>query len=443
MRRIDPVHGLTAAVLSETAGGGLFLAASAIYFTTVVGLRPTELGTALSAGAVVALVSSYPVARIADRFGVQRSLALLHFWRGLCLLALPFVNGPIQLIAVCALLGLAQGADGPVLQALAGGIGGEGRVALMARLGMLRNVGFSVGVLAAAPVIATGSRLWFQGLLAADGLASVVAAVLVLLCRPAGQQHLDMGRLHPRRLGALRKPALWQIALVNGLLVLHATMLTIGVPIWVVSATKAPNVAVPGLLILNTALVVLLQVRLGKGNETLDAGIRTSRRAGLTLALGSMAVAAAALAPDPTTAVIVLTVAITLHTLGEIWQSVGNWSLSYSMAVPGSESEHIAVFEFGFLIQSVVGPALITGVVLALGTTGWLGLAVVFAAAALLVRPVALRAAASVHGAEQQMPHVIVGRHRLADMRQRSTAPRRTTPATHAGVARHRAVSRR
>ena len=69
MRRIDPTHGLTAAVLAETVGGGLFLAASAIYFTTVVGLKASELGTALSIGAAVALVSSYPVARLADRAG--------------------------------------------------------------------------------------------------------------------------------------------------------------------------------------------------------------------------------------------------------------------------------------------------------------------------------------------------------------------------------------
>lgn len=417
MRRIDPVHGLTAAVLSETVGGGLFLAASAIYFTKVVGFRPTELGTALSVGAVVALVSSYPVARIADRFGVQRSLAMLHFWRGLALMALPLVNSPLQLIAVTALLGTAQGADGPVLQALVGGISSERRVAMMARLGMLRNVGFSVGVLAAAPVIASDSRLWFQVLLAADGLASIVAAAMVMLCRPMGQQHLDSAKLNPGKFGALRKPALWRIAIVNGMLVLHATMLTIGIPIWVVSSTKAPPVAVSGLLVLNTALVVLLQVRLGKGNETLEAGIRTSRRAGFTLALACVGVAAAALAPDAITAIAVLSVAITLHTFGEIWQSVGNWSLSYSMAVPGSESEYIAVFEFGFLLQSVAGPALITGVVLAFGAPGWLGLAAVFAVAAVLVRPVAWRAAAAVHGTVPVVQR-FRARHRA------STAPR-------------------
>jgi MFS family permease len=397
MRRIDPTHGLTAAVLAETVGGGLFLAASAIYFTTVVGLKASELGTALSIGAAVALVSSYPVARLADRTGVQRGLALLHGWRGLCLLALPLVDGPVQLVAVCALLGLAQGADGPVLQALAGGIG-EARVALMARLGMLRNVGFSVGVLAAAPVIAADSRSWFQVLFVVNGLASLIAAVMVALCRPAAKpQHVDTASLDPHRLGALRKPALWRIALVNGLLALHATALTVGIPIWIVSSTKAPAVAMPALLVFNTILVVLLQVRLGQGNETLDAGIATARRAGVVLALGSIAIATAALAPNATAAVAVLAVAIALHTVGEIWQSVGSWSLSYAMAPAGAESEYIAVFEFGFLAQSVAGPALITGVVLALGVPGWLGLAAVFAVAAALVRPVATRAAVAVH----------------------------------------------
>jgi hypothetical protein len=259
-------------------------------------------------------------------------------------------------------------------------------------------------VLAAAPVLAADSRPWFQALFVLNGLGSLVAAGLVALCRPTGPQHpdaagLDTSGLDPCRLGVLRRPALWRIALVNGLLTLHASTLTIGIPIWVVSATAAPAVAVPGLLVLNTALVVLLQVRLGRGKETLDAGISTSRRAGLILALGSAGIGVAALAPDPETAVVVLVVAIALHTVGEIWQSVGSWSLSYAMALPGAEAEYIAVFEFGFLLQSVVGPALVTGVVLALGVPGWLGLAALFAVAGLLVRPAAFRAAASIPGA--------------------------------------------
>jgi hypothetical protein len=77
-----------------------------------------------------------------------------------------------------------------------------------------------------------------------------------------------------------------------------------------------------------------------------------------------------------------------LLTFGEMWQATGGWDLSYAFAPEDGKGVYLSVFSLGGTAQRIVGPALITSVVIAAGPVGWIALAAVFGVAALLVPPV-------------------------------------------------------
>jgi MFS family permease len=81
---------------------------------------------------------------------------------------------------------------------------------------------------------------------------------------------------------------------------------------------------------------------------------------------------------------LVIAAAIAL-TLGEIWQSVGGWGISYAFAPPDQLGYYLSVYNLGLTGATVVGPVLVTFVVLRAGRFGWLGLAAAFAVAGLAV----------------------------------------------------------
>lgn len=61
---------------------------------------------------------------------------------------------------------------------------------------------------------------------------------------------------------------------------IHHALLTIGMPLWIAGHTTAPHWLVSGLLLLNTVMVVLFQVRASRGTEDLGgaAGPPAGRR---------------------------------------------------------------------------------------------------------------------------------------------------------------------
>jgi hypothetical protein len=71
-------------------------------------------------------------------------------------------------------------------------------------------------------------------------------------------------------------------------------------------------------------------------------------------------------------------------TAAELTQVGSAWTLSFAIAPPDNRTTYLAAFSQGRAFSRAIGPLLMTGVVLALGTSGWIALAILFAAAALV-----------------------------------------------------------
>jgi MFS family permease len=371
----------------DSIGTGLFLAGAAIFFVRSVGLTTAQVGLGLSVGGAVGFATTVPIGVLGDRLGARRLLVLLHLWRAACLVALVFVAGVVSFTAVAALMAIAETATPSLTQAVvAAAVGGESRVRNMAILRSTRNVGFSVGALLAAPLIAAGSAASFSAIMLGDALSFVLAALIlarVPLTRIAAVRRRSgflkvLGSFHDWRYA-------W-LASLNGVLTLHMTILVFGIPLWLIHATSAPADLVAVLMVLNTVIAVVLQVPFSKHATVSGGARRVLRLAGVMLAGCSVAIAAAAHV-SPWFAAALLVLATVLMSLGEVWQAAGAWELSYRYADPQREVQYLAVFSLGAAAQDVFGPALVTAAVIGAGAAGWLGLAVLFLVATVLVGP--------------------------------------------------------
>lgn len=375
---------------TDALGTGLFLAGSVLFFTRVLGLSGAQIGLGLSLSAVTGVLCTVPLARLADRLGSRRTLVALLLWRGFGFLAYLFVSGFPSFVAVACLLGAAEWAVGPVLQGLVAGVaqGGAG-VRAMARMNVVRNAGFACGALMATVAISAKTAVAYRGLVAADAasffLAALLLATLQLPSRPRAAASSAPAARVP-------DPAYLLLAAGNGILFLHTVVLTVGLPLWIATRTHAPAGLVGAVVFVNTALAMLLGVRLSRGVEGVRTSAARQHRSGWCLAAGCALVALTG-GLGATGAGALLLVATVALTLAEVWQSIGGYGLSYSLAPQVQRTYYLAVYNLGEPVAVILGPALFGAVVLGSGAVGWLAAGAVFAAAGIGVRALASRLA--------------------------------------------------
>src|SRR5690606_32253775 len=133
--------------------------------------------------------------------------------------------------------------------------------------------------------------------------------------------------------------------------------------------TSAPPFFFTVLLLVNTATVILFQVRASRGAEDVAGGVRAWRRAGLALALCCV-IFALAKGQGVWLAGGILVLGALAHVLGEMWHSAGAWSLSYGLARDNAQGQYQGLFETSTQLGAMVAPLAITGALAALGYVG-------------------------------------------------------------------------
>jgi MFS transporter len=385
--------------LVDAVGTGLYIAGFAVFFTRSAGMTTVEVGIGFTVANACGLVMMTPIGMLADRIGPRAASILLHYWRGVGFIAFAFVHDFVTFLAVSIVVGIPTRAIDPVSQMYVDRhVGKDLRVRLMAVLRVVYNLGFSIGGLLATLIFVIDTRPAFLMIVIGNGVTFLLAGFLLarvplLADRPPDRK---TARGWPR---SLRQGRYLIVTGLNAVLVLNTTVLTMGIPLWVTTRTEAPVAVVGPLVVLNTALVVLLQVRLSKGTDTREGGARALLRAALAFG-GCMVLLAVSGWLDAVGAVIAVVAATVLLTFGELWQFAGRLSVSYALAPRDRQGEYLSVFWLGSAAALMVGPLLITAGVVEQGPVGWLALGGVFVVAGLLVRP-AVDAAAKQLGTDE------------------------------------------
>ncbi|MGO4341250.1 MFS transporter [Pedococcus sp. 2YAF34] len=369
-----PARRLLLATVAESTGFGALLTVSIIYFTTVVGLPAVQVGAVMTASGLCSLALGVPLGALADGFGARRMLVA-----GLCAQAvgvavLLTVRSLWAYAVVVIAVGLADrvayGARGALMARI---FTGE-RVASRARLRAGQNIGVSLGGAVGALALHANTPGAYRAVIGVNALAFVVSAWLAQGLPPldqagAGKHAGSTGRRS--RLVVHRDRRFVGAAALNAVLCLHYGLFEVAMPLWVVRETDAPRALVGVLFIVNTALVVLFQVRMSRGSESARGGARSSL-AGAALVLVSTLLFASATHSGSVGAVALLVAATVVYVFGEMSQAAGSWGVSYALSPEDRHGEYQSAFGSAASGGMLLAPLLATAVTIRPGGAGWL-----------------------------------------------------------------------
>ncbi|MFC4857626.1 MFS transporter [Actinophytocola glycyrrhizae] len=381
-----PARPLAAAQLADSIGLGGYLVCSALFFTRIVGLSPTQVGFGLTAGWAVGFLAGVPLGHLADRRGPRGVAMSLALCTAAALVLFLFVRAFVPFVLVACLYSTALCGLGAARQALLAGLVPAGeRTRVRAVLATAVNGGIAVGAGLGGLALQADTAMGYLAVFALDAVSLAVSA-LVLLRLPVVAPTPASAKGAPV-LEVLRDRPYAVVATLNMLLQLHIPLITLAIPLWVVERTDAPGWTVSLLLVLNTLSVVLFQVRVASRVTDLASAARFMRFAGVTL-FGACAVFALSGFDMPAWfAVVVLVVAAVLQAAAEMMQASGSWEIGFGLAPEGRQGQYQGFFGSGFTVARMLGPLVVTTVVLGWGTAGWLLLGGVFVAAGAAMGP--------------------------------------------------------
>lgn len=375
----DPGPGRLLVVCTAVAslGNGLYVTGGAVYFVHVVGLSPGQVGMGMSLAGVLALALGVPAGKLADRFGPRGTTAVFALGKAAALIAAAFVHSFPAYLAMAVTLGLAEQSGHVARGALVSAVmGREGRVRLSAYMRSVFNGGFSLAALAAGLIIAADSKTAFLALFWGNAVAMVLVAGLYMrLPKVAGVPREPRGK-RPR--GAVRDVPYLVVAQVSGIVRIGPTALAVGLPLWLVAHTDAPPALAAWFMLVNTLMVVFLQVRLARDADTVRGAARLQLLTAVVLAAACGVTALTGSMPAWAATAVLLAVAV-LFTFGEIWGEAARWGLRYELAPSKAQGQYGGVFATGDALALIAGPALVTAVPDRFGGLGWLLIAALFA----------------------------------------------------------------
>ncbi|MFJ5235109.1 MFS transporter [Kitasatospora sp. NPDC088391] len=373
---------LTWITLVNTVGNGLGMTLAAVYFHRILGFGIGTVGAVLTVAGACGVAAGVPAGRLADRYGCKPVMMALLAVQAVCAAGYVLVGSLASFAVLACLVAVAdRGASAARGALFAEVLAPDARVKGRAYLRSVTNIGLSVGTVGAAAVLQFDSRGAYTVALLADALSYGLVAVLYGLLVPvpawtAAQIEEAASGPNP----ALRDRVYLAATGLNAVVCLQFMMIEVGLPLWVVEHTDAPRWMAAGGMLVNTALVIVLQVRATRGTEEPAAAARVFRRGALLVAASCLVVALAADAP-PWVAAVVVVAGVALQALGEVYSQAGAWALSYDLAKDGAHGAYQGVFNTGMSASMMLGPVLLTSVVLANGLLGWALLAAAFAAA--------------------------------------------------------------
>lgn len=368
---------LSVATLVSTVGHGAFLTVSALYFTRVVGIRPAHLGLALSVGGLAGLLAAVPIGHLADRLGPREVLRVVLVVLAVLTAGYLLVGSTWQLVVAAALVAVADRGSNAIRSGLIATLSAAGdRVRMRAYLRAVTNVGLSLGALMGGVALVFDTRLAYSCVFVLNAVAYLVtAAVLGRLPHVPPSPHRGDGP----RLAVLRDRPFVVVTALNAVFAMHFALVDLAVPLWLATRTTAPTWWVSVLLLLNTCAVVLFQVRLARGSDAVPDAARAYRRGGLFVGV-SCAVFALAADQPVAVAVVLLLAAASLHVVGEMVSSGGQWGVSMGLAPAQSQGQYQGFASTGFAASTMVAPAVLTLLCIEWGRPGWVLLGVLFVA---------------------------------------------------------------
>ncbi|WP_157246071.1 MFS transporter [Nonomuraea typhae] len=390
MSRIVPPPGpariLALAQLTNSIGDGAFYATSALFFTRVVGLSAAQVGVALTLAWAMGMLAGVPLGHVADRWGPRRTAVALAVVTAAALSAFLVVRAyPLFILVACLYTCCQAGLTSARQALLAGLVPAESRTTVRAHLQSTSNAGLAVGAGLGGLALSFDAPPAYLAVFAVDAIAFLLAAVVLRRLPEVPPAPVAAGKT--RRLAVLRDRPYALITFLNAIMYLNMPLLSLGLPLWIVQHTDAPKPVAAALLVVNMLSVVVFQVRVARQVTDLPGAAKVTGRAGWIFLAACLVYAASGAHLGAWAAVAILVAAAVIQVFGEMMQGAAAWELGFSLAPADKQGQYQGFFGMGPQIARMLGPVLMTTLLLEWGTAGWLTLGALFLAAGLAMAP--------------------------------------------------------
>ncbi|MFI2258657.1 MFS transporter [Streptomyces tubercidicus] len=379
-----PVRFLTVASFVTTVGSGLYLAGSMLFFTRVVGLSVSGVSTGLAVATVAGILSGVPLGAVADRVGPRGLYVATQGVQATAMFLFPMTHSFAVFLALATVAAIGQRGAQAVGGALVARISEPGeRTRIRSHLRAVTNLGMGIGAAAAGVALQLDTTAGYTLLILANGLSFLAAAGLLLkipsvepVPRPPGA----------RRMEAMRDRPYLALSLLCGVIGFQYDVVSLILPLWLVSHTAAPRWWLSALLVTNMAVVVLFQVRATRWVRGPLPGATALRGAGFLSLAGCTVLALAAGVSAPVAAALLL-VGVLLLSSGELGLAAGAFEISFVLAPEHAQGQYQGAFNLADGVVRAASPVVLTALCLQWGKPGWVVLGIVLALCGLAARP--------------------------------------------------------
>jgi len=354
-----------AAMVIDSAGTGMFLPFTVLYFVHVAGLTAPAVGVALTVAGFVVLPAPLAVAPGIDRFPAKTVVAAGNLISCAAFAGYLLVHGQLAVTAAAVAAGAGQATFWTGTRALISEVACPGeRRSWFGLQTAIRSAGYGLGGLAGAAVVSLHSPYAFQALAAIDALSYLAAALLLFSWRqppPAARQVKPPapGGARCSYWSALTDRSLAGISALNTAFVLCAQVLTVVLAVYVTGTLHLAAWVVGVLFTLNTLLVAAGQTPLTLLTRRIPHH-HVLRGAAATWAVAFGLLWIAALLPHGAR-IGVLAAAITIFTLAEILQGPVINTLVVELAPAGRPGRHLSIYQLSWSLGTTIAPAVLLG----------------------------------------------------------------------------------
>jgi MFS family permease len=382
----DPVLRVLAfGLLVNRVGIGAQYTTFALYFTREGGLSPSEVGLALTVSALAGMFAQVPAGHLADVRGPREMLRAVTIASGIATAGLLVVHDLWALIGVMILVSATLNSSNAVRNGYIArvAVGGRG-VQFKAYLRAVANVAMALGGVLGGIALSIGEQWAYLAVFALNAVFAVITGVTCSWLphlapappREAGQP----------RLAVLRDTPYVVVSALTGIVAMHFVVMEVGIPLWISEHTDAPTSMVAALLVLNTVAVALFQVRIARGSDDVASSTVAMLRGCAWIAAG-FALIALSDGPGATLAVVLLLVGATVHVVGEMISSGGQWGVAMGLAPVERQGQYQGFAGLGYSLAQAVAPTLIAVLCIEWGRPGWFVMGGLILGAALLLKP--------------------------------------------------------
>lgn len=331
---------------------GTYTAALVIYLTTRADISSARVGVVLTTGGAAAVVASGLTGRMIDRLGSRRVWSACAAIDAVTFILLAFSQGMVEVTLVYVLISssAAVGNSSRVTYTY-NAVPENIRRNVQARVRVTLFGGLAAGALLAGVLTSTLSapQLWLV-----PAFTSLLFAVSCIYIRFLPELAVTSARGNSHRLRWRQERGFLVATSTLAVIGINEILLTVIFPLWLLSFHQTPKYVVSVMLIVNTAMVVLLQVRV--------SNLMTRRSVFASVGWGTALVAASIVLLIPfgelenAAAIAVYAAAVSVvYSFGHMIYSAACWDVFARITTAERRGEYQGMFQM--LAQSALAVA--------------------------------------------------------------------------------------